>query len=384
VALVGRERFEQLRAGRIEELTAARAAGRKVVGYFCLYAPVELVAASGAIPVRLQRGGFKAEQAGEKYLRSDACSFCKSCLGNFESDLLYRLCDAVVGISTCDMMRRLPESIERHFGIPAFSLYLPRTAEPLPHRLGEFERQLAWLADELAALTGTELTRERLVEQVAQYDRLRAALREVDARRRQVPPGVSGSEVLDLVALAVLLDPAAAAELIATLKFTPSAAVRPRLALGGSIVTEDDRWLLELVEAKADIVTDFLCTGTRWFTEDVGRGDRETERPRDLAGGLAQLARHYYSRVPCAHRRPNDAFFEFARGRANEFGAQGIVYKTLLYCDPWALERTRLRDELFLQGRSQLGLPLLHIDSTYSVENREQARTRVEAFLENL
>ena len=91
---------------------------------------------------------------------------------------------------------------------------------------------------------------------------------------------------------------------------------------------------------------------------------------------MAGLADHYYTRIPCAHRRPNDAFFEYARRRADEFHLQGVVFKTLLYCDPWALERTRLRDEL--------GLPLLHIDSTYSVENREQARTRVEAFLENL
>jgi benzoyl-CoA reductase/2-hydroxyglutaryl-CoA dehydratase subunit BcrC/BadD/HgdB len=365
-----------LRAARVRELAAARAAGRKVVGYFCIYAPVELLAAAGAIPVRLQRGGFAAEQAGEKYLRSDACSFCKSCLGNFETDPLYRLCDAVVGVSTCDMMRRLPEAVERHFRIPAFSLYLPRTSEPLPHRIAEFERQLEWLADELGALTGVAVTPERLAAATAQYDRLRAALRAADARRRDTPPGISGSEILDLVALAVLLEPSEATALVASTQAELSAPVRPRLALGGSIVTEDDRWLLELVESKADIVTDFLCTGTRWFAEEVGGRDRETERQGDRCGALAGLAEHYFTRVPCAHRRPNDAFFEYARRRAGDFRVQGVVFKTLLYCDPWALERTRLRDEL--------GLPLLHIDSTYSVENREQARTRVEAFLESL
>ncbi|MFO7651883.1 MAG: 2-hydroxyacyl-CoA dehydratase family protein, partial [bacterium] len=64
------------------------------------------------------------------------------------------------------------------------------------------------------------------------------------------------------------------------------------------------------------------------------------------------------------------------RRRVGVSGTQGVMYKTLLYSDQWALERPRLRDEL--------NLPLLHTDSTYSVENREQARTRVEAFLENL
>ncbi len=372
MAVVGRGLFGAMREVLIEDLAAARAAGRKVVGCLCLYVPVELVAAVGAIPVRLQHGGFAAEQAGEKYVRSDACSFCKSCLGNFESDPLHRLCDAVIGVSTCDMMRRMPELVQRNFGIPAFSLYLPRTAEPLPHRLAEFERQLQWLAGELGKLTGHEVTAAGLAAAAAQYDRLRAALRSADETRRAMPPGIAGSTMLDLVALGNLLGPEAAAELAEAATAQPQPgprqAGRPRLALGGSIVTEDDRWLLELVEERADIVTDFLCTGTRWFAEDLGS---------PAAGdGLAALARYYYSRVPCAHRRPNDAFFEYARQRARGFSAQGVIYKTLLYCDPWALEHTRLVDEL--------GLPVLHIDSTYSIENREQARTRVEAFLENL
>lgn len=363
---------ELLRSGLIEELAGLRAAGNRVVGYFCLYTPIELIAAAGAIPVRLQRGGFTAEQSGERYVRSDACSFCKSCLGNFESDRLYRLCDAVIGVSTCDMMRRLPELIQRNFGIPAFSLYLPRTAEPLPHRIAEFERQLRWLAGELGALTGTAVTAAQLNAAADRYDRLRQALRSADERRREVPPGIAGSAVLDLVTVANLIGPEAGSELATAAAGQPQREMvrvqRPRLALGGSIVAEDDRWFVRLVETKADIVTDFLCTGTRWFAEDLG--------PLGADNGFAGLARYYFCRVPCAHRRPNDAFFDYARARVRDFGVQGLVYKTMLYCDPWALERTRLG--------SELGLPVLHIDSTYSVENREQVRTRLEAFLENL
>ncbi|MEO0085356.1 MAG: 2-hydroxyacyl-CoA dehydratase family protein, partial [candidate division WOR-3 bacterium] len=54
----------------------------------------------------------------------------------------------------------------------------------------------------------------------------------------------------------------------------------------------------------------------------------------------------------------------------------GLVFKTLLYCDAWSFEARRLHEEL--------GIPVLAVDSDYSGQNREQVRTRVEAFLETL
>ena len=144
-----------------------------------------------------------------------------------------------------------------------------------------------------------------------------------------------------------------------------SDARRPRLMLGGSILAEDDRWLLDLVEEKADIVTDILCTGTRWFAEDVPSGGAPLDR----------LARFYFSR-PCMHRRPNSALYGYAQRLAREFRVQGLVYKTMLYCDPWNFEARRLQEALRIS--------MLHLDTDYSTENREQVRTRVEAFLETL
>jgi len=368
--LIPRATFEQIRRERVEEIAAARRQGTEVVGYFCIYAPVEMLQAAGAIPVRLIRGGHAAAAAGEKYLRSDACSFCNGCMGNFELDPFYRQVDAVVSVNTCDMMRRLPEAIEQHFGVPVFQLYMPRTAEPLPHRVAEFRRQLDVLAGGLAALTGSPVDAERLESGIAEFNQLRRMLRQADETRRANAPLLSGSTMLDLAATTWLLGPVRALSLVEEVLRILAARPRregrrPRLMLGGSILTEDDRWLLEMVEEKADIVTDILCTGTRWFAEDV---------PSDGAP-LDQLARFYFSR-PCMHRRPNSSMHEYAHRLAREFRVEGLVYKTLLYCDPWSFEVRRLREAL--------GVPLLHLDTDYSTENREQVRTRVEAFMETL
>jgi len=212
--LIPRATFEQIRRERVDELAAARRQGTKVVGYFCIYAPVEMVQAAGAIPVRLLRGGHAAEEAGERYLRADACSFCSACMGNFEREPLYRQVDAVLSVNTCDMMRRLPESIERYFGIPVFHLYMPRTSEPLPHRVTEFRRQLEHLADALAALAGTAIGVERLESEIVSFNRLRAMLRQASETRRASSPLLSGSTMLDLTATAWLLGPVKAISLI--------------------------------------------------------------------------------------------------------------------------------------------------------------------------
>jgi benzoyl-CoA reductase/2-hydroxyglutaryl-CoA dehydratase subunit BcrC/BadD/HgdB len=395
--LIPRATFEQIRHERIEEIAAARRQGTKVVGYFCIYAPVEMVQAAGAIPVRLMRGGHAAEETGERYLRADACSFCNACLGNFEIDPVYKQVDAVVAVNTCDMMRRLPEAIERHFGIPVFQLYMPRTSEPLPHRVAEFRRQLDLLADELAKLTANAIAEERLVSEIASFNQLRAMLRQASDTRHANSPLLCGSTMLDLAATSWLLGPVKAVSLIEEVLRMVAARPRtegrrPRLMLGGSVLTEDDRWLLEMVEEKADIVTDILCTGPRWFAEDVpvegesgngevGRRERhEGESGNGEAGRrerdpLDRLAQFYFSR-PCMHRRPNSGMYEYAKKLAGEFRVQGLVYKTLLYCDPWNFEARRLQEAL--------GIPMLHLDTDYSTENREQVRTRVEAFLETL
>jgi benzoyl-CoA reductase/2-hydroxyglutaryl-CoA dehydratase subunit BcrC/BadD/HgdB len=368
--LIPREMFEQIRRERHEEIRALRQAGRKTVGCLCIYSPVELIAAAGAVPVRLMQGGLAAAESGEKHLRADACPFCCAIAGRFESDPEYRQLDAVVAVNTCDMMRRLPESVARNFPVPVFELYMPRTSEPLPHRVAEFRGRLAKLAGELAALTGTEITEARLEQEIESFNRLRGMLRQASETRRVDNPVIGGSTLLDLAATAWLLGPEKSASLVEELLRIVFARpregrVRPRLLLGGSMLTEDDRWLLEMIEEKADIVADLLCTGMRWFAEDAPSGGPALER----------LAAYYYGR-DCAHRRPNAAFYNYAARVASEFRVQGLVYKTLLYCDPYSFEAKRLQQAL--------KLPMLHLDTDYSTENREQVRTRVEAFLETL
>jgi benzoyl-CoA reductase/2-hydroxyglutaryl-CoA dehydratase subunit BcrC/BadD/HgdB len=388
MAVIGAERFEELRLERLDELRRLRAEGVKVVGFFSHYVPVELICAAGAEPVRLLRGGYDAEVRGERYLRSDACPVCLSTVGNFElgrsgANLLYGSVDALVSVNTCDMLRRLPETLHRHFGLPVFDVYMPRTSESLPHRLAEFRRQLEWLGRELGAFTGRGFDAVRLASGIGRGNRTRERLRAIDAARLGDDPAVGESDILDLVALAGFMDPDRFGVVLEDVKrmrnltlegrthqrTTPARRherrSRPLLMMGGSEVAWQDRWLVNLVEDGADIVTDLLHTGTRWFADDCGTGGD----PMD------DLAEYYFTR-PDMMRRPNCAVYTNVRWQIKQYRVSGLVYKTLLYCDPWSFEAVRLRNEI--------GVPMLTLDGNYSTENREQIRTRVEAFMENL
>lgn len=357
----------ELQRERLVQLAELRRQGRKVIGYYSHLVPVEIIRAVGGIPVRLLRGGYDAETAGMSLLRPDACPHCLATLGNFALgavDSFYPLVDAFASVNTCDLSRRLPESIQQHFRLPVFDLYLPRTAEPLPHRLKEFQRQLEWLGRELASFCGTAFDSGRLAAAIQTEDNLRAALRRLEAA------GLPESAVLDLVTLATTLDTERFSLLCLEYRSDKSHGTyravggRPRLMLLGSELAEQDRWLVETIEEQADIVADLLSEGRAWFAGDC-------------AGfPLSELARFYFSRLPGIFRRPNDDTYARIRELAVEHRVQGVVLKTLLYCDPWNLEEVRLRREI--------ELPLLHIDGNYAPENREQVRTRIEAFLESL
>ena len=50
---------------REKEIQAAKEAGKKVIGYFCMFAPTELILAADAIPVRVNSGWYDASKLGD-------------------------------------------------------------------------------------------------------------------------------------------------------------------------------------------------------------------------------------------------------------------------------------------------------------------------------
>ena len=65
---------------------------------------------------------------------------------------------------------------------------------------------------------------------------------------------------------------------------------------------------------------------------------------------------------------------------AREFGAEGIIYEQMKYCDYWGFERA-LVSHIMAEEKNW---PVLSVDRLYNNGNSGQLRTRVQAFVESL
>jgi benzoyl-CoA reductase/2-hydroxyglutaryl-CoA dehydratase subunit BcrC/BadD/HgdB len=348
-----------------------------IVGYFSNYAPRELIAACGAIPLRLADGGtYVSKTRGERYVRSDACPFCKSGLDLFAADPLYRRVNVVIGASPCDQLRRLPEVIHNHFAIAVWPLALPRTRADDSTR-AMLRHEYDWLRAELENLTGVKLETDRLRAVILEEEEKRRLLNSINEMRRAPAPRVREQDILRLVTAANILPTrefnALVEQEMARIDDVPAwnrPEVPKRIMICGSTVAEQDLDLVQMIEERAAIVTDLLDTGVRSFI------DRLVVPESGDAPELVNRLADFYFDQPHIQQRPNDAFYALARRLAADLRVQAVVLKTLLYCDAYSFEAGRLEREL--------GLPLLHIDTDYGEGNREQVLTRVEAFLETL
>jgi benzoyl-CoA reductase/2-hydroxyglutaryl-CoA dehydratase subunit BcrC/BadD/HgdB len=66
---------------RQTELQKAKQNGKKIIGYTCLFAPIELVLAADAIPVRVNSGWYDPSKIGDRIVPVEVCPVVRSTIG---------------------------------------------------------------------------------------------------------------------------------------------------------------------------------------------------------------------------------------------------------------------------------------------------------------
>src|SRR4030042_2498858 len=96
---------------REKEIQAAKENGKKVLGYFCMFAPQELILAADAIPVRVNSGWYDTAKLGDRIVPVEVCPIIRSTIGAKMIDLspYLEMSDAVISTLTCDGMKKLSE-----------------------------------------------------------------------------------------------------------------------------------------------------------------------------------------------------------------------------------------------------------------------------------
>jgi benzoyl-CoA reductase subunit C len=371
-----RERLESFPLELVSEWKS-RNPGKKVVGCYPVYSPVELIHAAGMLPVGIIGGGNRLEIAhADSRFQSFVCSIVKSTL---ELGLTARLdfLDGIVFHSICDPARNLGSVFMRNFPeLTVEYIHFPQnmtSPHAIDYLVGEYKR----ISATYERLSGKPITAEELRRSIALYNTQRRLIRELYQMRREAPQNLSTVECYVLTRIGTLLPPEAHIAVLEQAlpelrRRQEKLKDRVRVILEGSFCEQPPIELLEGLEAAGCyILDDDFLTGWRWFHGDVeGSGDPW----RNLAE--AYINSSVYSGVKHDIREPK------AKHLIDKFKASGAAAVLILaakFCEPALFDYA-----LYKRALEKEGIPHLCLEFEEKMWIFDKARTEVETFVESM
>ena len=364
------------RSGRAREL---RNQGKKIVGYFCCFPPLEFLTALDLVPYRISGDVKEPVVQADAYLETIMCPFVRSCFDlALKGD--YDFLDGLVVPHSCDTVQRIYD-IWRYFRNPGYSHFID-----VPHMVQDssfeyFKMELKTFKKSLEDYTGREISQQGLIDAIQVHNENRALLRELYQLRKQVPPLLTGVETMQILVAGMGIPVGEYNQLLreviqeASNRKEPPQREGTRLLIYGAEL--DDIAFIQLVEeCEANVVMDDLCTGTRSFWHDV-------ELESDPLDGIVK---RYLDKVVCprtyrprtgTHQEDLENRFAYLREYVTEFKVEAAILYIIRFCDTHEFDVPDVRD--YLQG---LGLKVLHLEHDYLASTMEPLRTRIQAFLE--
>jgi len=367
---------------RIKELLDEKAAGRKVIGSYCVFVPEEIVLAANATLVGLCSGADFATEDVEKLLPRNTCALIKSSFG-FK---LGKVCpylesaDMIVGENTCDGKKKAYESFKDLVG-NLYVMDLPQVKSEMGKALLRSEYNRFKAAVEV--LTGVPVTADSLKTAIRTVNAKRAAIHRLSSLRKADPVPISGLDALLANQVFFYDNPARFTESVNKIcdelekrihdKLGVFPEKTPRILVSGCPQAVPNWKLPMIVETVgAVIVAEESCVGergTRNLTDDTG------ETVDEMMDAIVDR----YFQVDCAIFTPNPDRLNHIRDMAADYKVDGVIHYGLQFCQPYLVEAIPVETALEKEN-----IPCLRIETDYSMEDVGQLKTRVEAFVEQL
>ena len=353
-----------------------RTAGR-VVGYFPVYAPSEIIHAAGMLPVALSGAGDRLDiQHADARFGSFICSIVKTTmemgmtehLAPFDALLFSTICDSARNL--CWVMKRnSPDKYVDFLHLP----HNPASPAATDFLADEYRR----LAGELEKLGGRKITDEALSESIALYNRNRALLRELYELRSRSPHLIRAWEAYALVRAGNFMPVEEHSFLLKeVLDALPARDLKKRdsvrVVIEGSFCEQPPLDAIKLVEqAGCYVVDDDFALGRSWFTSDIAT---DGDPIRALAS--AYLDRAAYSSVRHDLRQPRwDGLIEKCRRSQ----ADAVLFLIAKFCEPAYFDYV-----LFKKKLEAAGIPHLLVEFEEKLFTFDRLRSEVETFVESL
>ncbi|NPA15852.1 MAG: 2-hydroxyacyl-CoA dehydratase [Deferribacteres bacterium] len=373
----------EIHGKRIEELMELKSSGKPLVGTFCIFVPEELVVAAGGACYGLCGGAQFSIPDAETHLPRNICPLIKSAYGfKLQRTCPYtQISDIIYGETTCEAKKKTWELLSRLHRVHVMHI---------PHRKGERElsiwkEEIKAFKKEVEKLCRCEITFENLKEGIEIVNAKRSAMKRLSRLRcgNGVIP-ISGLDALLVNQISFYDEPVRYARMVNRLceelkerieqGFSVYPEGAPRILVSGTPMAPPNWKIHHIAEScNAAIVAEEACIGERYFRNNVST--EHAESTEELIDALLER----YSKIDCACFTPNHERVQNILALCEQKEIDGVIYYTLSFCHTYNIEAKKVMDAL-----KEKGIPAIKIETDYSLQDVEQIRTRIEAFVESL
>jgi len=357
-----------------KKLGDIRQNGRKIIGCFPLYPPLELLHALGLESIVMW--GFKPfypeTRESDQHIQNYACS-----MGRHLAEFVYsregELLDGILFYNACDTLRNLPEILawgleDRRRRIPFFRFHLPMAPRSQSDAAAYLRKEVQALTQSLSTVYKVEFSAANFRSSTELYVRARELARRLE--NEVVSGRLSFERFADLIQGNYFRPVDQQIEWIET-ELDKARTAEPRKGPGAilsGIMAPPPAVCRIMEEAGLHVVGNDIASLARSYSVTLAPSSSPEEYYEDF----------YYNHTPCTTLLGTaDDRLATLQSLIDERHAQGVIFLGEKFCEYEYFEFPYLEEQFKKQG-----LPTLLLEFAIDSSNLGSVRTRVEAFAE--
>lgn len=366
------EKFKEIAQNPRKQLDSYKKMGKKAIGCFPVYAPEEIIYASGMIPFGIWGAEFEVSEA-KRYNPAYVCGVLQTSLELGLKGALDGLSGVVASV-LCDSLKCFEENWK--CAVPHIRI-VPVIHPQNRKSTGSREfliRQYENLCNIMEKISGNEIKEADLKESIKVYNEHRRIMRKFTETAAAYPGIITPLYRNFVIKSGYFIDKAEhttlVEELITELEKEPVKRYRGIRVVTTGIIADSENMLEILRENKVSIAADEVAHESRQFRVDVCEDKDSIEALAEQflnMYGCSLLSRGTISR--------KDYIVELVR----KSKADGVLILMTKFCDPEEYDYPAIKKRL-----DEEGIPSLLIETDKQVRNYEQARTSIQTFAEIL
>jgi len=341
--------------------------------------PEDIVIAAGGIQVGLCAGADFAVADSEGLIPRNTCPLIRASLG-FKMNLTcpyIQSSDLLVGETTCDGKKKMFEVLGQYH--PTHVMEVPQKKSAAAREL--FISEIKELKEKIEKAAGKQISAEDLAAATDKIEAKKKALRRLNAARAADPAPISGLDALLISQISFYDDTdrftmkvnELCDELEARIAKNEGAypIKTPRILYTGTPLPLPDWKIFSIAETTGIVfVGEESCVGSRYFSTSTPKNDGSMDSQ------LAAIADRLLG-THCACFTPNEERIDDIVRMAKETKADGVIHYALSFCQTYANEAIKAEKALKAEG-----IPILSIESDFSMNDAAQLKTRIQSFVE--